>query len=64
VPTQIDFGDYRDTDGVEVPFRRVMAQPGRNSVIQLEQVQQNAPINDDKFVKPSSPSAPLKPATH
>jgi photosynthetic reaction center cytochrome c subunit len=64
VPTQLDFGDYRDTDGVEVPFRRVMALPGRNSVIQLEQVQQNAPINDEKFAKPASSPAPLKPATH
>jgi hypothetical protein len=64
VPTQIDYGDYRKTDDVEIPFRRVVAQPGGNSVIQLEQVQQNAPVNDDKFAQPASSSATPKPATH
>jgi photosynthetic reaction center cytochrome c subunit len=64
VPTQIDYGDYRKTDDVEIPFRRVVAQPGGNSVIQLEQVQQNAPVNDDKFAQPASSSVTPKPATH
>ena len=45
VPTQIDYGDYRKTDDVEIPFRQVVAQPGGNSVIQLEQIQQNASVN-------------------
>ncbi len=63
VPTQIDYSDYRNTDGVEVPFRRGIAQPGGTSRIQLEQVQQNTPIDDDQFAQPAS-SAPPKAATH
>ena len=62
VPTQIDYSDYRKSDGVEIPFRRLVAQPGGNSVIQLEQIQQNAPINDDRFAQPASSSATPGPA--
>jgi photosynthetic reaction center cytochrome c subunit len=51
-PTQIDYGDYRETDGVEIPFRWTVTQPDGSSTIQLEQVQQNVPINDSKFAKP------------
>lgn len=64
VPTQIDYGDYRKTDDVEIPFRQVVAQPGGNSVIQLEQIQQNASVNDDKFIQPASSPAMPKAATH
>jgi hypothetical protein len=53
-PTQIDYGDYRETDGVEIPFRWTVAQPDASSTIQLEQVQQNVPINDSRFAKPGS----------
>lgn len=53
-PTQIDYGDYRETDGVEIPFRWTVAQPDGSSTIQLERVQQNVPINDSKFAKPGS----------
>jgi outer membrane lipoprotein-sorting protein len=53
-PTQIDYGDYRETDGVEIPFRWTVAQPDESSTIQLEQVQQNVPISDSRFAKPGS----------
>ncbi len=62
-PTQIDYGDYRDADGVEIPFRWRVARPGGSSTIQLEQIRQNIPIDDAIFAKPASqpelePSAP------
>jgi photosynthetic reaction center cytochrome c subunit len=37
-PTQIDYGDYRETDDVEIPFRWTVAQPDGSSTIQLQQV--------------------------
>jgi photosynthetic reaction center cytochrome c subunit len=64
LPTQTDYSDYRKTDDVQVAFRRVVAQPGGNSVIQLEQIQENVPINDDKFAQPGSSSATSRPASH
>jgi photosynthetic reaction center cytochrome c subunit len=55
-PTQIDYADYRDQDGVRVPFRWTTARPGGSSTIQLDQVQQNVPVDDAKFAKPPAPA--------
>jgi hypothetical protein len=60
VPTRIDYGDYRNVDGVETPFRWTVAQPGESSTFQVEQVRQNVPIDDAEFAKPNSP--PPKPS--
>jgi hypothetical protein len=57
VPTRIDYGDYRDTAGVEIPFRWTVAQPGENSTIQLEQMKVNVPIDDALFAKPIASAA-------
>jgi photosynthetic reaction center cytochrome c subunit len=62
VPTQIDFGDYRLVDGVETPYRWTVAGPSESSTIQLEQIRQNVPIDDDRFAKPTSPAAGVKPS--
>jgi len=55
VPTQIDYSDYRNVDGVKTPFRWTVAQPGENFTIQLEQIRQNIPIDDARFAKPTAP---------
>jgi photosynthetic reaction center cytochrome c subunit len=57
VPTQIDYGDYRDVDGVETPFRWTVAQPDGSLTTQLEQIRQNVPIDDARFAKPTSSAA-------
>jgi len=59
-PTQIDYADYRDADGVKMPFRWTLARPGNRFTIQIEQVQQNVPVDDAKFA-PAPASAPGKP---
>jgi photosynthetic reaction center cytochrome c subunit len=56
-PTQMDYADYRDVDGVQIPFRVTTSQPGNTSTIQLETVQQNAPIDPAQFTKPKPPPA-------
>ena len=61
-PTQIDYADYRDANGVKIPFRWTLARPGNSFTIQVEQVQQNVPVDDAKFVAPPPPQAPPKPA--
>ncbi len=61
-PTQIDYADYRDANGVKIPFRWTLARPGNRFTIQVEQVQQNVPVDDAKFVAPPPPAAPPKPA--
>src|SRR5438445_8621981 len=59
-PTQIDYADYRDANGVKMPFRWTQARPGNRFVIQIEQVQQNVPVDEAKFAPPSV--APKPPA--
>jgi hypothetical protein len=53
-PAQIDFADYRDVDGVRVPFNVTSSQPGRRLTFQVDDVRQNVPIDDSKFAKPFS----------
>jgi hypothetical protein len=59
LPTQIDYADYRDADGVKIPYRWTLARPGGRFTIQVSEVQQNVPVDDAKFVKPAAP-APQK----
>jgi len=51
-PTQIDYADYRDSDGIKLPFRWTLARPGNRFTIQLTDLKQNAPIDDAKFAPP------------
>jgi photosynthetic reaction center cytochrome c subunit len=60
-PTQIDYSDYREQDGVKTPFHRVTSQPRGGSAIQIEQMQQNVPIDDSVFAKPALVANPQKP---
>ena len=60
-PTQIDYADYRDANGVKAPFRWTLARPGNRFTIQVEQLQQNVPVDDSKFAPPL-PSATPKPS--
>lgn len=55
LPTQIDYDDYRDADGVHVPYRWTLARPGGRFTIQLSELKQNVPVDDAKFVKPAAP---------
>jgi tetratricopeptide (TPR) repeat protein len=53
-PSQIDYGDYRDVEGVKVPYLLTFTAPGSSYTIQIEEVRQNVPIEADKFARPSS----------
>lgn len=51
-PMQIDYADYRDVDGVKVPFQWTVSRPGNHFTIQIDKTQQNVPVDDAKFAKP------------
>ncbi|HEU5402405.1 MAG TPA: c-type cytochrome [Terriglobales bacterium] len=55
-PVQIDFGDYREIDGVTIPYRWTLGRPNGSFSIQVEQAQANVPIDDAKFAKPEAPA--------
>ncbi|MFY9976782.1 MAG: c-type cytochrome [Candidatus Sulfotelmatobacter sp.] len=56
LPTQIDYADYHEVEGVEVPYRWTLARPGGRFTIQLSELKQNVPVDDAKFAKPPAPS--------
>lgn len=65
LPTQVDYADYRDANGVKLPFRWTLARPGNRFTIQVDDLQQNVPMDDAKFTPPPIPpppqAAPAKP---
>ena len=58
MPTQIDYADYRDTNGVKIPYRWTLARPSGRFTIRVNDVKQNVPVDDAKFAKP--PAEPQK----
>src|SRR5207249_10738795 len=57
VPTQIDFADYRDVNGIKLPFRITYAWlDGRDSIV-LHEIKTNVQVYETNFGRP----APLKP---
>ena len=52
MPTQIDYADYREVDGVKTPWRWTLSRPNGRFTIQLKEVKNNIPIDDSKFTKP------------
>jgi hypothetical protein len=52
LPTQIDYADYRDTNGVKIPYRWTLARPSGRFTIQVSDVKQNIPVDEAKFAPP------------
>jgi photosynthetic reaction center cytochrome c subunit len=60
-PTQIDYSDYREADGVKVPFRWSVSRPGNRFTIDVEKMEQNVPIGAERFTPPPPPPAAATP---
>ena len=62
LPTQIDYADYRETNGVKIPYRWTLARPNGRFTIQVNDAKQNVPVEDAKFAKPAAenPKGPAK----
>jgi hypothetical protein len=54
MPTQVDYGDYRDVNGVKIPFKYTFAWLDGRDAFQLNNVRVNLPIDSAKFAKPSA----------
>ena len=52
-PAQIDYADYRETDGVKIPYRWTLSRPNGAFTIKVEQVKQNVPVDQKLFVPPN-----------
>ena len=58
-PTQIDFADYREADGVKTPYKWTIAGPSGAFTIKADDVESNVPIDASRFVKPAPAPGPL-----
>ncbi len=58
IPSQVDYADYRDVDGVQVPFRVTKSDPEDTTPIQFEEIRQNVAIDQAVFSKPADPKHP------
>jgi zinc protease len=47
------FMDYRDVDGVKIPFAIRIENPAQTLMIKIDSVEHNKPIDDAVFVKPA-----------
>jgi hypothetical protein len=52
VPTQIDYSDYRDVNGIKMPYRLTFAWLDGRDSIEIKDVQVNVPIPEAKFGTP------------
>ncbi len=52
-PLALTLEDYKDVDGVQVPFTIRQESPGLSVVIKAQDVKQNVPVDDAKFAKPA-----------
>jgi photosynthetic reaction center cytochrome c subunit len=52
VPTQIDYADYREVNGIKIPHRLTFAWLDGRDSIELKDVQANVPIPDSRFGTP------------
>lgn len=56
LPTQIEYADYKDLDGVKIPYQWTLARPSGRFTITVSEAQQNVPVDDAKFTKPAAPA--------
>jgi len=59
-PTQVDYAEYRQDSGIRLPFQWTVARPLGRFMIQVNEIQQNVPVDDSKFAKPLAASAPAE----
>jgi hypothetical protein len=57
VPSQVDYSDYRDVDGIKFPFKYKFSWLDGRDNYQITDVKINVPIEESRFGKPSMGSA-------
>jgi photosynthetic reaction center cytochrome c subunit len=55
VPVQMDYADYRDVNGVKIPFKWISTWTDGRTVFEMTSAQINTAVDAGKFAKPSAP---------
>ena len=53
-PLTVEFEDYREVDGVKLPFSRRWSRPGFTFTQKFDEIKHNVEIDDARFAKPAS----------
>ena len=61
-PEETNYDDYRDVNGVKIPYTILVVSAEGNRTYKWAQVDANVPVDDSKFTKPLPPPPPPKPA--
>lgn len=51
-PAQVDYAEYKETDGVKIPYRWTLARPSGAFTIHVDQAQQNVSVDEKLFEAP------------
>jgi hypothetical protein len=54
VEMRVDYSDYRDVDGVKMPFLITQRMPGAVVLVQFTEVKNNVALDDARFAKPAA----------
>lgn len=57
LPQDTNYSDYRDVNGVKVPFTVTVVRADDTSIFKWDQIQANGAIDDTRFEKPASKTA-------
>lgn len=58
IPTEVDYGDYREVSGVKFPFHWRLRWTDGELRFDLQEVRVNVPVEADRFAKPAVPVPP------
>ena len=58
LPTQVDYSDYRDVNGVKIPFKWTLTWVNGRDNYELTELRPNVAVDASKFAKPAPPKAP------
>jgi hypothetical protein len=53
VEVRVEYSDYREVDGIKIPFGVKELTPGQEVIIRLTELQNNVAIEDARFAKPA-----------
>jgi photosynthetic reaction center cytochrome c subunit len=57
-PLEVDYTDYREVDGVKIPYQWTLTRTNGSFTIRINSVQQNVPIEEKLFIMPPIPETP------
>jgi Photosynthetic reaction centre cytochrome C subunit len=58
IPIAVDYGDYREVEGIQVPFTISHLRPDYSLMDKFTDIEQNVPIAPNTFDKPTMPKKP------